>query len=258
MEDFTSFCENLKKTQTTPVKPLAMDSLTNTPVIPNEYGGIYDKPKKPKISFLQSRLNKDNFWNLMFFVGMNFGFGIAALIMVMANNNTLSSIAMWVTILLVPYIVKKNCHITFDKEKLQFLNRNNEVLNDRAPNFFLLIVLTGGLTALTGLILDGAKDSINDFFAFSIIAIMPTLIPTVYCILKNYPIAVYFKKEAYIGDGTARSFSTESYNGHNANNSYKHVGTMSRAHNHSSMSSPRNLYYNPSYRSYSGNAWNNK
>jgi hypothetical protein len=258
MEDFTSFCNNLKKTQTTPVKPLALDSLTNTSVIPNEYGGIYDRPKKPKISFLQSRLNKDNFWNLMFFVGMNLGFGIAGLIMVLTNNNTLSSIAMWVTILLVPYIVKKNCNITFDKEKLQFLNRNNEVLNDRAPNFFLLLIVTFAGGGFTTFILASLKDFINPSIFPAIFTMVLIFVPTMYCILKNYPIAVYFKKEAYIGDGTARSFSTESYNGHNANNSYKHVGTMSRAHNHSSMSSPRNLYYNPSYRSYSGNIWNNK
>jgi len=258
MEDFTSFCENLKKTQAITVNPLVLDSSTNTPVIPNEYGGIYDRPKKPKISFLQSRLNKDNFWNLMFFDGMNLGFGIAGLIMVLTNNNTLFSIAMWVVILTVPYIIKKNCHITFDKEKLQFLNRDKEVLNDRAPNFFLLIVLIFAGGGVTAFILDSLKDLINPSIFPAIFTTVLIFVPTMYCILKNYPIAVYFKKEAYIGDGTARSFSTESYNGRNANSSYKHVGTLSRAHNHSSMSSPRNLYYNPSYRSYSGNIWNNK
>jgi hypothetical protein len=198
----------------------------------------------------------------MFFVGMNLGFGIAGLIMTLTNNNTLFSIAMWVVILTVPYIIKKNSLVTFDKESLQFFNRNNEALTDRAPNFFLLLIVTFAGGGFTAFILASLKDFINPsiFPAIfpAIFTVVFIFVPTMYCILKNYPIAVYFKKEAYIGDGTARSFSTESYNGHNANNSYKHVGTMSRAHNHSSMSSPRNLYYNPSYRSYSGNIWNNK
>jgi len=254
MEDFTSFCENLKKTQAISVKPLVLDSSTNTPVIPNEYGGIYDRPKKPKISFLQSRFNKDNFWNLMFFVFTVLGWNLTFFL----NDKHLSFIASWATILLVPYIVKKNSLVTFDKKSLQFFNRNNEVLTDRAPNFFLLVILTIGLTAWVGLLSDGASHTSGFNIYSAIFGMIPVLVPTMYCILKNYPIAVYFKKEAYIGDGTARSFSTESYNGHNANNPYKHVGTMSRAHNHSSMSSPRNLYYNPSYRSYSGNIWNNK
>ncbi len=171
--------------------------------IPNEYGGIYDKPKKPRISFLQSRLNKDNFWNLMFFVFTVLGWKLAFFL----NDKYLSFITSWTTILLVPYIVKRNSNITFDKEKLQFLNRNNEVLNDRAPNFFLLVILTIGLTAWVGLLSDGASHTSSFNIYSAIFGIIPVLVPTMYCILKNFPIAVYFKKEAYVGDGTAKSYS---------------------------------------------------
>ena len=237
MEDFS--WENTPRSQIMLSKQSNIQDLAgNTSVTPNEYGGIYDKPKKPKISFLQSRLNKDNFWNVMFFVGINFGFGIASLIISLTNNNTFFSIVMWIVILTVPYIIKRNSSITFDKEKLQFLNRNNEVLNDRAPNFFLLVVLTGGLTALTGLVLDGAKGSINNSIAFSIFAIMPTLIPTVYCILKNFPIAVYFKKEAYIGDGTARSYSSSETSRTAARNTHSTL-SLARLRN-----SPINSWHN--------------
>lgn len=236
MEDFTSFCENLKKTQTTPVKALALDSLADSPVIPNEYGGIYDRPKKPKISFLQSRLNKDNFWNLMFFVGMNFGFGIAALVMTLTNNNTFFSIAMWVVILIVPYIIKKNSLVTFDKESLQFFNRNNEALTDRAPNFFLLLIVTFAGGGFTAFILASLKDFINPSIFPAIFTVVLIFVPTMYCILKNYPIAVYFKKEAYIGDGTARSY-VSSHKG------YREHSRFSR--DISQINSPYNRMHNP-------------
>lgn len=161
-------------------------------------------------SFIKARLNKDNFWNLMFFLGMISGFGIAWLIVSFSEDKfpTSASIVCWITIIGVPWFVKRNSAITFDKEKKQFLNRNNEELNSRAPNFFLLIFLTGGLTALTGLVLDSARDSINDSITFAIICTIPILIPTLYCILKNLPIAVYFKKETWIGDGTIESYSS--------------------------------------------------
>ena len=236
MEDFTSFCKNLKKTQATSVKPLVLDSSTNTPVIPNEYGGIYDRPKKPKISFLQSRLNKDNFWNLMFFVGMNLGFGIAGLIMTLTNNNTLFSIAMWVVILTVPYIIKKNSLVTFDKESLQFFNRNNEALTDRAPNFFLLLIVTFAGGGFTAFILVSLKDFINPSIFPAIFTVVLIFVPTMYCILKNYPIAVYFKKEAYIGDGTARSY-VRSHKG------YREHSRFSR--DISQINSPYNRMHNP-------------
>ena len=125
MEDFS--WENTPRSQIMLSKQSNIQDLAgNASVTPNEYGGIYDKPKKPKISFLQSRLNKDNFWNVMFFVGINFGFGIASLIISLTNNNTFFSIVMWIVILTVPYIIKRNSSITFDKEKLQFLKTNKD------------------------------------------------------------------------------------------------------------------------------------
>lgn len=71
--------------------------------------------------FIRSRMNKDNFWNLMFFVGLNFGFGISYLIISLAENGKYpisASMVFWLTILGVPYLVKRNSGITFDQEKL--------------------------------------------------------------------------------------------------------------------------------------------
>lgn len=221
MEDFS--LKNNPKPQNVVVPPS---------IVPNEYGGIYDKPKKPRISFLQSRLNKDNFWNLVFFVLTVLGWKLAFFL----NDKYLSFITAWSTILLVPYIVKKNSNITFDKEKLQFLNRNNEVLNDRAPNFFLLVILTIGLTAWVGLLSDGASRTSSFNIYSAIFGIIPVLVPTMYCILKNFPIAVYFKKETYIGDGTARSYSG-SYSEHRKHNQF--------SRDISQINSPYNRMHNP-------------
>ena len=232
MEDFK--WENTPKSQVELFKQSNLqDVVVNAAVTPNEYGGIYDKPKTPKISFLQSRLNKDNFWNVMFFVFTVLGWKLTFFL----NDKHLSFITSWATILLVPYIVKKNSLVTFDKEKLQFLNRNNEVLTDRAPNFFLLVVLTIGLTALVGLLSDGVKHSSGFNIYSTIFGMIPVLVPTMYCILKNYPIAVYFKKEAYIGDGTARSYSSNE--------------TKTTAHNTHSTSALNRLRNSPI------NSWHN-
>ncbi|MFO0445670.1 MAG: hypothetical protein ACK5YL_00470 [Holosporales bacterium] len=225
--------------------PSLQGSSTNDPNLSfptNEYGGIWEKPKESKPSFIKSRLTIDNFWNVMFFLGLNIGLGVAALTVVLTDRAfpTFSGILCWVTIIGVPYIVKRNSNITFDKEKLQFLNRHNEILNDRAPNFFLLIVLTAGLTALTGLMLDSIK-SINDSIGISIVFMMITFIPTMYCILKNFPIVVYFKKETYIGDGTARSYSSD--------------GTIKSSFGDNSIISPNNLANSPVNSWYSGNIY---
>ena len=123
---------------------------------------------------------------------------------------------------------------------MQFLDRNNEVLNDRAPNFFLLVVFTGGGTALTGLILDNSKHFVNNNLGLMIVGMMPILIPTLYCILKNFPIATYFKKETWIADGTQRSYgsSRDSARGTEHGPFSRHI---------SQINSPYNKRYNPSH-----------
>ena len=188
-------------------------------------------------NFIRERLNKDNFWNLMFFLGMIFGFGIAWLIVVLSEDTlpASSSIVCWITIIAIPWLVKRNSFITFDKEKKQLLNRNNEELNSRIPNFFLLIVLIAGLTPLTGLVLDSAKDNINDAIASAIICVIPLLIPTLYCILKNIPIAVYFKKETWIGDGTDTYDSSDD----NSKNNAHHLSNIHSNNEESILTSPR-------------------
>lgn len=254
LTDFASFCASLKKQPAKDAAFLESQQL-NLPKVPNEYGGIYDRPKKPKITFLQSRLNKDNFWNIMFFVGMGIGFLIAYIIVLLASTNKFpaaASIVCWLTILGVPYIVKKNSGLTFDKEKLQFFDRNNEVLNDRCPNFFLMIIFTVAGSALTALMLDSLKNIISHSIAMIIFGMMPLLIPTLYCILKNFPIAVYFRKETYIGDGTARSYSS----GNTSSDRHK---THSPFSNHvSQLNSPFNQVHNPIHRHLATNIYYRK
>ena len=197
----------------------------------------------------------------MFFLGLNFGFGIVYLLVVALEGtkfNILGSIVFWITILVVPYVVKKHSGVTFNKEKLQFLNRNGEEINDRAPHFFLMVVLTGVCIILVGLLFDGLKSSVSHTMAISVIALMPTFIPVLYCILKNFPIATYFKKECWIGDGTAQSYSAEHPKHHSMVKSHHpQPSHFNKTHN-SSASGSSNWYTDPNNRMFSGNIYNRK
>ena len=223
-------------------------TLKNPSSLSNEQLKIYKEAKErlkyeePKIGFIQTRLNRDNFWNLMFLVLSVLGFGAGFSI-----QQPFGGILFWVTLLGVPYLVKRNSDITFDKDKLTFFNRKQESLNDRAPNLFLLIVITVGLTAFTGLVLDNSKNIINITFARIVVGIMPIFIPTVYFVLKNCPIALLFTKEAWIGDGSTRAHRDGGYEG------YKYSST-----NYFSSSSSPNIVSNPSYRELSCNIFHKR
>jgi len=164
-------------------------------------------PNQPKTGFIASRMNKDNFWNLMFWLGMFLGFSSAAFI----DKQPISGILGVVTLFGVPYLVKRNTDVTFDKMEQgtpMFIVNGNKRVNATGIGFVGLLVVSLPITA----VLTGAKSKLAILFVF-------WFIPALYCILRNLPIAVYFKKEAWVGHGTA-SYGSSSSGGYYSSNQY--------------------------------------
>jgi hypothetical protein len=180
-------------------------------------------PNQPKIGFISSRMNKDNFWNLVYFVGMFIGFASAVLI----DKQPISGIIGVVTLFGMPYLVKRNADITFDKMEQgapMFIINGNKRVNATGIGFVALLVVSLPITA----VLTGAKSKLAILFVF-------WFIPTLYCILRNLPIAVYFKKEAWVGDGTV-SCSSKSRDRHQFST------TKTHSRKESIVTSPRYRY----------------
>jgi len=154
-------------------------------------------PNQPKTGFIASRMNKDNFWNLMFWLGMFLGFSSAAFI----DKQPISGIIGVVTLFGMPYLVKRNTDVSFDKLEQgspMFIINGNKRVSATGIGFVSLLVVSLPITA----VLTGAHSKIAILFVF-------WFIPTLYCILRKLPIAVYFKKEAWVGDGTVSSCNND-------------------------------------------------
>ena len=142
-------------------------------------------PNQPKEGFIASRMNKDNFWNLMYWLGMFLGFGSASFI-----AHPISGIICWIAIIGMPYLVKRNTDITFDKMEQgvpMFIVNGNKRVNATGIGFVGLLVVSFFIAVLITRV-----DSIPVFF------LVLWFTPALYCILRNIPIAIYFKKEAWI------------------------------------------------------------
>jgi hypothetical protein len=190
MEDFT--------------KPFKQELSTTTVVttVPNEFGGIYDKPKQRKKSFIDSRKNKDNFWNLMFAVGFIIGMGLVFITAPKAPAPwpIYSSIIFWTTLLGVPLVVRHFSKITFIDGK--FLNKEGIKLDipKQLPNGFFLVATTIGTAILIGAISDKLAKShpmIVDFIFAPIFLILFFFIPVLFFIFKNCPISILFNYQFY-------------------------------------------------------------
>jgi len=166
-------------------------------------------PNQLKAGFIDSRMNKDNFWNLLYFVGMFSGISIAFI--------TKFMILSWITIIGIIWLVKRNADVTFDKMEQgtpMFIVNGNKRVNATGIGFVGLLIVSFGLVVgllalIEFIVLDILKISETPILLNIMSMSLLFSLPALYCILKNLPIAVYFKKEAWIGDGTVSSCNND-------------------------------------------------
>ncbi len=190
-------------------------------------------------SFIKARLNKDNFWNLMFCLLMFAGVAIA-----FATDTMILS---WITIIGVVWLVKRKSEITFNKDNLEFVINGNKRIKTSGKEFILLMFVSFGFMALIGLILDSLTIEDSPILLAAMMGLL-IFLPVLYCILRNLPIAVYFKKEAWITEGGAESYSSSE----GWRNSQHHLSTTE------SFMHPINAYRDPRNSFLQGNIYHRK
>ena len=177
-------------------------------------------------SFIKARLNKDNFWNLMFCLLMFAGVAIA-----FATDTMILS---WITIIGVVWLEKTKSEITFNKDNLEFVINGNKRIKTSGKEFILLMFVSFGFMALIGLILDSLTIDDSPILLAAMMGLL-IFLPVLYCILRNLPIAVYFKKEAWITEGGTESYSSSE----DWRNSQHHLSNTHSNIQESILTSPR-------------------
>jgi hypothetical protein len=139
------------------------------------------------MGFIKARLNKDNFWNLMFWLGMTVGTAISECL---SSNRLLFGISICATLFLVPFIIKTAQDVKFDK-KYGFFDNNGRSLGfakDAPPKLlFFVIVLSIFLIIYlsSGILFFGSKTAYLSIVYFNV---------ALSFIYKNCPISVMFSK----------------------------------------------------------------
>ncbi|WP_341751202.1 hypothetical protein [Candidatus Tisiphia endosymbiont of Piscicola geometra] len=141
------------------------------------------------MNWIKSRLNKDNFWNLMFWLGICFN---------MAMSEIFDSIFLTlITLFVVPKFLVMFNKVTYTEDKT-FFNKQDQSLTDRLPkNFGTVLALTIVLTAFVFIpffMLNGVI--LFDLTATTFLGFL-LAIPTLYFIYKNCPISILFNKNAW-------------------------------------------------------------
>nr|WP_172686800.1 hypothetical protein [Rickettsia endosymbiont of Ixodes pacificus] len=113
---------------------------------------------KKQYSIFKKPISKDNFWNLVFWLGMSIGFSLSLIISKVLHLQFLSTSIMWLTFILIPFIVVRNNPVKYDPEAKIFLNSEGQSLKNKHPSSLVWLVL---LIAFGVMIVSAFKNKYN-------------------------------------------------------------------------------------------------
>ncbi|EER20772.1 MULTISPECIES: hypothetical protein [spotted fever group] len=204
---------------------------------------------KKQYSIFKKPISKDNFWNLIFWLGMSVGTLVSFFLAPKANSGQgfsyLALAVFLITLITVPLIVRSCSKVNFVKEDI-FVNSEGRELKvpKDLPMAFFVIVSTIGSIILTGLLLD--KYKVSDLI--SILIFVPLLfgIPTLFFIFKNCPISILFNRKVWSVMVKVKGSA----------NNFDHFHSATSQTTSSSHSSSSNWQTDPSCNLYAGNIYN--
>lgn len=138
-------------------------------------------PPEAKKGFIEARKNKDNFWNLMFALGLFIG------------SQTIGLIT---ALVILPFILKRFNGVKFIEGKFLNSEGNELIIPKQLPNSFLVIATTIAPILIMGAIFDSYfkhLESVGIIIGLMFICFIPVL----FFIFKNCPISILFNYQFY-------------------------------------------------------------
>jgi hypothetical protein len=160
---------------------------------------------KPQTGFIASRLNKDNFWNLVFALLLFLAWTAGLII-----PQPLGGIIFWLTFPCAVLLIKYTSVLTFDKEQLKFTTSQGRQIQKLGVSFIFLLITSFFLSAGIAGVINEWVNMTSTTSGQLLFALLFSFCPSLYCILRNFPISVYFKKEAWITDQNGSSYPSSS------------------------------------------------
>ena len=186
-------------------------------------------------NFIKARLNKDNFWNLMFLIFTSLIVFIAQLLMDFIPGGFL---LLFAAIILSPYFVAKFNAVGYKNNEF-ISSTTNRKLGQYAPKYLgFLIWCAIPFTVFWSLLIHSKAPYLDENMA--LYNAIFWFVPTMYFILKNLPISMIFNKQARI---QGENKHDSSYPSRNHNNSKPLLGAERMLTDPANKSFSGNIYH---------------
>ena len=185
-------------------------------------------------NFINARLNRDNFWNLMFLALTSLVIFVAQLLMDIIPAGFL---LLFAAIILSPYFISRFNVVKYENNEF-ISSKTNRKLGKYAPKYLGFLIWCGiPFSAFWILLLHSKAPYLDENMA--LYNAIFWLVPTIYFILKNLPISMIFNKRAWVENSNA-SYSSINSNDHFSSNAVDDSKKTSMNYDYLSD----NIYYN--------------
>lgn len=151
------------------------------------------------MGFIKVRLNKDNFWNLMFLVATTLSIMLSELLSSLPNLSLLGLVTLIISLTFVPWLMIFLNRVCWIEDSKMFVSKQGRVINTKPLKFSLLVfpAIAGSVVVVPDFLETLFSSNTLDRFIITLVFVSFFIAPVLFFILINCPISILFNKNCY-------------------------------------------------------------
>lgn len=167
------------------------------------------------MGFIKLRLNKDNFWNLMFFVATASGIMLSEWLMAIPEVSLVGLLTLITSLTFVPWLMISLNSVSWVGGRV-FVNKQGQVINTKLLKWLLLVfpAVAGSIVVVPDFLEILFSSQTLDRFIITLVFTSFFIAPVLFFILINCPISILFNRNSYRPSVNGMKFQQSNFGSH--------------------------------------------
>ena len=168
------------------------------------------------MGFIKLRLNKDNFWNLMFLVATASGIMFSEWLMAIPKVSLVGLLTLITSLTFVPWLMISLNSVAWVEGSKVFVSKQGRVINTKPLKWLLLIfpAIAGSIVVVPDFLETLFSSDALDRFIITLVFTSFLIAPVLFFILINCPISILFNRNSYRHSVNGMKFQQSNFGSH--------------------------------------------
>ena len=168
------------------------------------------------MGFIKSRLNKDNFWTLMFLVATASGIMFSEWLMAIPEVSLVGLLTLITSLTFVPWLMISLNSVAWVEGSKVFVSKQGRVINTKPLKWLLLIfpAIAGSIVVVPDFLETLFSSDALDRFIITLVFTSFLIAPVLFFILINCPISILFNRNSYRHSVNGMKFQQSNFGNH--------------------------------------------